>query len=123
MYFGNPVAGCWAAVRAGLTHPRVARYDTALRLLRRTAHQHQVREYHNRFVNKLLEARDVFELHPQQALPLRLSSLHQQREEMGTLGAKGSAEMRHSYSAGMVAALPAPGAQRKRARLAADPTQ
>ncbi len=41
VFFGSPVAAAWNAARAGLAHPRVARYEAALRVLRRTAHTHQ----------------------------------------------------------------------------------
>ena len=70
MRFGNPVALAWSAMRQGLCHPRVARYEAALRLLRRAAHAHTVRQHHDAQVRRLQAARDVFA--GAQALPLAL---------------------------------------------------
>jgi hypothetical protein len=56
------------------------RYNESLRLLRRTAHQHTVREYHNRQVNRLLETRELWAGLPASAtLQERLEALKQHR--------------------------------------------
>lgn len=80
-------------MRSGAHAPRLQRYQSALRLLRRTAHTHQcaarpppapsltrvdgrVREYHNRYVKGLAETRDLWaELPPEAPLEDRLAVL------------------------------------------------
>ena len=82
--FGNPVVDAWAAVRAGSFQPRVARYRAALDKLRQTAHHHLVREAHNRTVNSLTEARELWV----QTLPAE-ATLERRLEVLRTFRATG----------------------------------
>ena len=75
MRFGNPVVLAWSAMRQGLCHPRVARYEAALRLLRRAAHAHTVRQHHDGQVRRLQAARDAFAGAPALPLALRIAAL------------------------------------------------
>lgn len=75
MLFGNPVELAWSAMRVGLTHPRVVRYEAALRLLRRAAHALTVRQHHDGQVRRLQAARDAFAGAPALPLALRIAAL------------------------------------------------
>lgn len=81
MRFGNPVTAAWDAMQQGLAHPRAAAYEAGLRALRRTAHAHAVRAYHDGQCASLAQAREVFARRPGAALGEQLASLRAARGE------------------------------------------
>lgn len=54
MYFGSPRDRMFHSVAAGLTHPRVRRWRLRATLIERRHHMLTLREYHNRYIRRLL---------------------------------------------------------------------
>ncbi|XRB07959.1 nuclear factor related to kappa-B-binding protein [Pycnococcus provasolii] len=59
-HFGNPLCDTLRQMKGGRFHPKVAEYFEAQKLLQRRQHVHVVRNYHDNFVRRCMELRDVF---------------------------------------------------------------
>lgn len=53
-YFGSPRDQVWQSILSGWTHPRTRRWRQKLNLLQRKHYVLNMREYHNRFVRRVL---------------------------------------------------------------------
>ena len=59
-HFGHPAVDALRRLQSGRYHPKVAEYFAANQLLQRRQHAHDVRNYHDGFVRRCRDMRDVF---------------------------------------------------------------
>lgn len=75
-HFVNPVADLSHRLKGGLCHPKVVKYQEALKCLQRKEHYHHLRQYHNRMLGSFLQMQTLWSSYPNADTEERLQLWH-----------------------------------------------